>query len=139
MSTDHLKGVFEARFLAVVKGVFARRRDYYIDSLARRIIAVGGTVVGEKGKTNTLATWTKISSLSGLRTLVGGRFANLKERWMAVGFPLRDASEEGVKGRVNRAAWLELANWIEGQGYAARLPEDSSDGTLLEVRPLRDA
>lgn len=136
MNNAKHEGVFEKRFIDLVKSVAAKRRQVYVDSLAKRLMGLGISGTPTKAQVNERA-WTRIASLSALRTLVGGRFANLKERWLAVGFPLKEGKDEGGKLKINRSAWLELANWIEGQGFAARLPESSADGTLLEVRQLR--
>ncbi len=52
--------------------------------------------------------WTRIESLSRLRAIVGGRFKNLKEKWVGAGFPLRehrgdrDERAAGPNGRACR-------------------------------------
>jgi hypothetical protein len=135
MKKDGL-GVFESKFAELVRSVARRRRPVYIDNLGKRLLSSGlsGATLSAVAKAQP---WTGISSLSALRALVGGRFANLKERWLAVGFPLKEGRSDGTRVKINRTAWLELVSWIEGQGYSARLPEDGTDSSLLEIRQLR--
>ena len=78
--------------------------------------------------------WIPIESLSKLRQVVGGRFQNIKLKWLAAGFPLRahrgDRQEEAS---LNEAGWLELSKWIYNQGYDVKLGVDSSE-KLFEVK-----
>ena len=78
--------------------------------------------------------WQPIASLSQLRALVGGRFQNLKARWLTAGLPLRahrgDREEEA---QVDHDGWLELSIWINKQGYETRLSDEREEG-LFQVR-----
>lgn len=78
--------------------------------------------------------WIPIHSLSKLRSVVGGKFANLKRRWLKCGLPLResrgDRSEIGV---MDSEGWVELSGWILEQGYESRVSENGA-GSLFEVR-----
>ena len=80
--------------------------------------------------------WITISSLSQLRALVGGRFQNLKERWLVAGLPLRahrgDRTEEA---ELNHQGWIDLVNWVAKQGFEARLSGERKEG-LFEVRKI---
>lgn len=80
------------------------------------------------------ADWIKIESLSQLRATVGGRFQNLKKRWVKSGFPLREhrGDREG-SAEIDEGGWVELSLWINKQGFEARLASDR-DPWLLEVR-----
>ncbi|WKZ56426.1 MAG: hypothetical protein QY326_06750 [Bdellovibrionota bacterium] len=83
--------------------------------------------------------WIGIESLSRLRGLVGGRFQQLKARWVDAGLPLRaHRGDRTGKVQIDRDAWLELAAWIERQGYEARLAADGSE-YLFEVREISKA
>ena len=80
--------------------------------------------------------WLPIESLSALRSLVGGRFHNLKERWIEAGFPLKEhRGDKPQKFEVNQQGWIELSNWILKQGFEARLALESGD-CLFELRAL---
>jgi len=79
--------------------------------------------------------WVEIESLSQLRSHVGGRFQNLKQRWVAAGFPLREhRGDRSETGAVNESAWVELATWIAKQGFEARLVFDEDSASLIELR-----
>ena len=78
--------------------------------------------------------WTRIESLSRLRAIVGGRFKNLKEKWVGAGFPLREhRGDREERGTVNTEGWLELSSWISRQGYEVRLAGET-DHWLFEIR-----
>lgn len=85
------------------------------------------------------ADWEKIESLSQLRATVGGRFQNLKKRWIKSGFPLREhrGDREG-EAEIDEAGWVELALWINKQGYETRLASES-EPWLLEVRKVPES
>ena len=82
--------------------------------------------------------WIRIESLSQLRTTVGGRFQNLKQRWVAAGLPLREhRGDRSVKAELDREGWIELVGWMERQGWEASLATDEEDW-LFSVRSLAD-
>lgn len=81
-------------------------------------------------------SWTKIDSLSALRATVGGRFQNLKDRWLAAGFPLKEKKGEPLADFVlEESAWSEMLNWLNRSGYEARLGKPE-EGCLFEVKRL---
>ncbi|MCB0346511.1 MAG: hypothetical protein KDD66_15435 [Bdellovibrionales bacterium] len=84
----------------------------------------------------THGDWERIESLSQLRATVGGRFQNLKKRWVKSGFPLREhrGDREG-KAEIDEAGWVELSLWINKQGFETKLAADS-EPWLLEVRKI---
>lgn len=114
--------------LGLVRRSLERRRSVIVHALAQRLF----DLLEEEGASGD--EWQGIESLSQLRATVGGRFRNIKERWLAAGFPLRaHKGERKGKARLNEAGWRELAGWIDAQGYDARLV--TGDGPLLfEVR-----
>jgi hypothetical protein len=80
--------------------------------------------------------WTPISSLSQLRTEVGGRFENLKKRWEQAGFPLRaHRGEELGEFSVIQEGWLELSSWLHKQGFENRLEENAA-GIAFSIRRM---
>ncbi len=132
---NKLQGVFDDRLIAAIEDVFKKRRGVYIDQLAKIILRQPGAKTVERAQQ---AEWVGIVSLSGLRTLVGGRFSNLKEKWLAAGFPLKESkADEKQSYTIVKSAWLELVDWIEGQGFTARLPPDKGSGILFEVQKVK--
>jgi hypothetical protein len=81
--------------------------------------------------------WTRIESLSQLRSIVGGRFQNLKRKWVGAGFPLKEHRGEktDISQEVNHDGWIELSVWISGQGYEVRLAAQHSPW-LFEIRKI---
>ena len=80
--------------------------------------------------------WTGVESLSRLRSLVGGRFQNIKKKWVDAGFPLREHRGDRWKDfSVDESAWVDLSNWILKQGFEARLTRDSKE-FLFELRAI---
>lgn len=82
------------------------------------------------------AAWQGVESLSRLRSIVGGRFQNIKKKWTDAGFPLREHRGDRWKDfSLNDEGWLELSNWILKQGFEARLTTDSEE-YLFELRKI---
>lgn len=103
-------------------------------SLQRCLASAGAVPVDNIDESRD--SWTRIESLSQLRAAVGGRFKNLKEKWISAGFPLREhrGDREG-KAAVVPEGWTDLALWINKQGFDVRLASES-DPWLFEVRKL---
>lgn len=80
--------------------------------------------------------WVPVESLSALRGLVGGRFHNLKKRWVDAGLPLREhRGDKGGSVEIEQEGWVELTNWIMKQGFEVRRdPED--ERCLFELRAV---
>ena len=120
----------------LVRQSLSRRRQAIVFTLAKRFLScLNDLGVGESQKVAVLEEgWKRIESLSQLRALVGGRFQNLKHKWTEAGFPLREhrGDREG-KAEVNPGGWLELALWIDKQGFEVRLAREE-DPWLFEVR-----
>lgn len=78
--------------------------------------------------------WAGIDSLSRLRSHVGGRFQNLKDRWLGAGFPLKEHRGEKLEEvPINPVGWLDLVTWLSKQGYEARTVEVKS-GFYFEIK-----
>jgi hypothetical protein len=122
----------------LVRDAIRARRQAIVYALARRF---SGTVemLGDISPTveRDVATgWTRIESLSQLRAVVGGRFQNLKQKWVSAGFPLREhRGDREEKATVSQSGWIELSVWIGKQGYETKIASDE-DPWLFEVRKL---
>ena len=123
-------------FAEVLNEAFDRRRPQLAFELQRvlsraepeRAPAVAG------GSPTPAERWVAVESLSRLRSLVGGRFQNVKDRWVSAGFPLREhRGEELHQVAASETGWLELSTWIAKQGFEARLTPESKEG-FFEVR-----
>ena len=89
---------------------------------------------GEPGETETESAWIGIDSLSRLRGHVGGRFQNLKERWLGAGFPLKDHRGDKLEViTLDPLGWLELVSWLSRQGFEARAV-DATKGFYFEIK-----
>jgi len=125
-------------FVQLVRNAIASRRQAIVFGIAQSL----SQRLSEKvefsvpGATVDSSEWARIESLSQLRALVGGRFQNLKQRWVAAGFPLREhrGDREG-KAAVNHDGWIELSVWISKQGFETRLAADA-DPWLLELKKI---
>jgi hypothetical protein len=132
---DCVAASFE-RYLGLVDRVMIREHDRWVVEVTRRlhILGAGSGVAGMP--TVVTAEWIEIESLSRLRSAVGGRFQNLRDRWVGAGFPLREhRGDKEASFTLNEAGWIELSNWISKQGFEARLTPDKV-GCLFELRPV---
>ncbi len=124
----------------LVIGALKRRRKTIVFGIAKRLEEAGLANGPVQQMANTIEVveneWKGVESLSQLRSLVGGRFKNLKEKWTSAGLPLRqhrgDRSGEAV---VNQQGWLALSLWVNKQGYEIRL-SNLDTPSILEVRRL---
>ena len=130
-----LRAQFRERVQSLVQQAFDRHREFFACYLQRRMGEVSGSVTtqasvsagGDEG-------WSEIASLSQLRALVGGRFQNLKDRWVQSGFPLKEhRGDKSLDYRLNESGWLELSSWISKQGYEVRLRPDK-EKCLFELK-----
>lgn len=123
---------------ALVRDSFERRRHAVIFDLARKLRRrLDENNVGSSSQDDAEREWIKIESLSQLRAQVGGRFKNIKEKWLKAGFPLREhRGDRAHKAAVDYDAWVEMANWILRQGYESRLAEEN-ESWLMEIREIR--
>ena len=123
----------EVRLL--VKNALQLRRNSIVYSLACRFFALMESCsdITSPALADAAEEWTKVESLSQLRTLVGGRFHNLKAKWIAAGLPLRQhRGDRKEQAKINLEAWFELASWCSSQGYQVRLAGEN-DNYLLEL------
>jgi hypothetical protein len=120
----------------VLHGALRLRRQAIVYTAAREMHGIFQQLGIKFPSAEGLAAhgWTRIESLSRLRAIVGGRFKNLKEKWVGAGFPLREhRGDREERGSVNTEGWLELSSWISRQGYEVRLAGEA-DPWLFEIR-----
>lgn len=119
----------------LVQDALESRRHVIVYELAVRLqSAFDAAGTAHSASTANDSQWIPIESLSGLRQLVGGRFQNLKDRWVQAGFPLREhRGDRSGRPELQPDGWLELVSWMGKNGYEARLLEDAREG-LFEIR-----
>ena len=127
------------RYLGLVDRVMIREHDRWVAEVMRRLRSLGAGSGTTSVTAPLLPEWVEIESLSRLRSVVGGRFQNLRDRWVGAGFPLREhRGDKEAAFTLNEAGWIELSNWISKQGYESRLTPDKT-GCLFELRPVAAA
>ncbi len=123
----------------VVNAAFDRRRPQLAFELKRALqhAAPAPKSAAVDAPPTPQDDWISVESLSRLRSLVGGRFQNVKDRWVEAGFPLREhRGEEHKQVTPSERGWVELSTWIAKQGFEARLTPESTTG-FFEVRRVR--
>ena len=123
---------------AVTKLAWQRRRVGFLGALVNKIRASNllpeNSVTIENQLPAAHLEWVGIESLSRLRGLVGGRFENIKKKWVDAGFPLREhRGDKAKKASVDEAGWSDMASWLLKHGFEARLLPESKE-FLFEVR-----
>jgi len=139
-TSDHDHGLVEpARsfFEELVKSVFRDKRELFVhsvmDKLSRDLLSKTALTMTSTGPEDD---WIEIESLSRLRSIVGGRFKNLKDKWLLAGLPLREhRGDRQADYEVREDTWVELSNWIAKQGYEARLAE-ADRSHVMELRKV---
>lgn len=124
----------------LVTKALARRRQAILYALANRIYEVISTRSEPLGSVLSMGEtgWTRIESLSQLRAAVGGRFQNLKQKWITAGLPLREhRGDRKLEANISYEGWIELSGWISKQGFEVRLAGEG-ENFLFEVRRLTD-
>lgn len=138
VKADYLSAVSQEnqRFIdGCVRQMFEERADFFVYEIKEKLRRALTNISPEIEEQT--AEWIGIESLSRLRAIVGGRFQNLKSKWLSVGFPLRDSKNEKVKpGKFNQKGWLDLSQWILAQGYESRLCNEGGE-YLFELRKIK--
>lgn len=124
----------------LVRGAMERRKQVLVYHTARKLHSMLAEYRLEEQTEGAVSKeWIRIESLSRLRALVGGRFQNLKDRWVSAGFPLREhRGDRSGKKSLDQEGWIELSSWIHKQGFEIRLAE-AHEPWLFEVRKLASA
>lgn len=129
---EHTVSTFEG----YLRNAFAARRDIFIFEIIkqlRREQFAGPRAVAEEGADGG---WIDVESLSKLRNVVGGRFENIKRKWVGAGFPLREhRGDKAGDFEINSEGWVELSNWMSKHGYESRLRPDRTE-CLFQIKPL---
>lgn len=113
--------------------IFEERKDFFLAGTIDRFKAL---VAAAKERTEQVVdqNWTEIDSLSKLRAVVGGRFENLKAKWLSAGFPLKESKGAELSDfKLSSQGWVELSTWISNQGFEVRLCDDKSKA-LFEIK-----
>ena len=116
-----------ARCAAALDSVLLERRDFLVQGALKKLTTAleGRSVLAGKASAKD---WVDVESLSSLRTLVGGRFASLKKKWVEAGFPLRQhRGDKAHDYKIREEGWIELAAWIAKQGFEAKLAGPDED------------
>lgn len=116
--------------------VFESRHDVFVHDIVRRLRerrVQGGVELdlqaGESG-------WIDVESLSRLRNVVGGRFENIKKKWVGAGFPLREhRGDKSGTFEIDNEGWIELSNWMSKHGFESRLRPDKPE-CLFQIKPV---
>lgn len=119
----------------IVQTTLAREHHALVAHLVRtlRASSVGTQPVAAEIQSGE---WIGVESLSRLRSVVGGRFQNIKKKWVEAGLPLREHRGDRWKEfDLNKDGWLELVAWIGKQGFEARLTPESEE-FIFQLRPL---
>lgn len=133
--SSELREEVTAQLLATVREALARHQHLHVRRVVDGVLRCTGAS-DERIAPSSSEEWQPIESLSRLRSQVGGRFQQLKQRWVAAGFPLKEhRGDKTSEVRLDERAWLELSAWMLKQGYEARLTPERSD-VLFEIRAV---
>ena len=123
-------------FESVLREAFSAKHDLFVHSFVELLAANTELASKRTEPASVEADWQEIESLSRLRSIVGGRFQNLKSRWLAAGLPLREhRGDKSGEFELNQEGWIELSNWILKQGFESRLTPEKS-GVIFELREI---
>ncbi len=131
----------DAEFRILIRRSISRRRNVLVAGIAKKFLEnqefLKASGFREAGL-ELASEWISISSLSQLRKATGGRFQNLKERWVKAGFPLRQhRGDKSESWTLSEEGWLALSLWINKQGFEARLSGCPKD-VIFEIRKTID-
>jgi hypothetical protein len=132
--TEDIKSRIIGFFEDSLSEVFDERKGFYLSCIQNRLSALlnglpRSEISGQNGH-----KWEEIDSLSKLRSLVGGRFQNLKVKWLGAGFPLKqDKGSKPAMYTLNEPGWLELSSWISNQGFEVRRNSEKKD-VIFEIK-----
>lgn len=128
---DRTTDIFED----VVEEVFQSRREAFVLHIMDRFKGLS-VVPSEETSVKSDEPWIEVESLSRLRSVVGGRFQNIRKKWISAGLPLREhRGDKQDEYEIVPEGWVELSNWILKQGYEARTTNDKT-GCVIELRKL---
>ena len=124
---EHCSSCFER----ALEELFTEHREFFVHEISLMIRRAGVDPASVKDGGDP---WIPVESLSRLRGIVGGRFQNLRKRWIDAGFPFREhRGDKSGDYTLDERGWIELSNWILKQGYEARLAPKEADH-LFELR-----
>jgi hypothetical protein len=124
----------EQKIVELVNSAITRRRPALVYGIARMFLERMDSSMLESNYEPVIdGEWMPIESLSQLRAQVGGRFKNLKEKWIGAGLPLREhRGDREASAEIDQQGWVELSLWISKQGFETRLVKSSNpENTIL--------
>lgn len=122
-----------------LRTALADRHDIFVSELVKKLKACNLTESASAASDSMNGAWIDIESLSRLRTVVGGRFENIKKKWIGAGFPLREhRGDKAGAFTLNQGGWVELSNWMSKHGFEARLCPDKPE-CLFQIRQVADS
>ena len=121
----------------MVRSQLEEKRDFYVHEIVQAVNKSAVERREPQAAVTTSEQWVPIDSLSQLRAIVGGRFENLKKRWLDSGFPLKESKGEKLgKIKRNQEGWTELSSWALKQGFEIRTRPDL-ENALFELKVRR--
>ena len=137
LNQKSLEEELETALCEKISSILVRREPIFVAETAAVLAEyLSAAKVANAAVEQTSAPWVVIASLSQLRAEVGGRFDNIKKKWLDAGFPLRDTDKDGNAAcKVDANGWNELNAWLIKQGYEARLCAGGSKA-YFEVRKV---
>lgn len=124
---------------SALERAFNLRRASFVSAIAETLqqAQIKHSPQAKLNADGTEQQWLSIESLSALRHVVGGRFNNLKQKWVEAGFPLREhRGDKGKSFEIDQKGWIELSNWILKQGFESRLTPERDD-CLFELKATK--
>jgi len=115
---------------------FRSRRDVFIFEMVKKLRREQLSQQAAVPEGAEQGGWVDVESLSRLRNVVGGRFENIKKKWVGAGFPLREHRGDKVKDfEIDTEGWVELSNWMSKHGFESRLRPDRAE-CLFQIKAL---
>jgi hypothetical protein len=125
-------------FEECLQEVFSSRENFYLSEFKKKISKHSANQQSfDLNKSESSDSWIGIESLSRLRAVVGGRFQNIKQKWMDAGFPLKEhRGEVALSYDISQDGWIKLSTWISNQGFEVRLTPDKQN-QIFEIKAIK--
>jgi len=131
---NSLQSAVAATVKELVSTVLKENKAYYVSQFLDALRGSGLHSQESMKQPVTETEWIDIESLSQLRAVVGGRFQNLRTRWLKAGLPLREhRGDKESSYEIDRAGWAELSGWLLDQGYQSKLVEDEGESAIFQI------
>jgi len=131
---DALQDAMAETVKDLVSTVLRENRAYYVSQFLDALRGSGLSFEESLNQSVIEVEWVDIESLSQLRAVVGGRFQNLRTRWLKAGLPLREhRGDKESSYEIDKAGWAELTGWLLDQGYQAKLVDNDRESTIFQL------